>query len=468
MRVAVVGLGGRGPAHLKGYDANPGVRVVALCDVDTARLERHTRRRHDMGKEAHAFVDVRDLLARPDIDAISIATPNHWHSLLAIWACQAGKDVYVEKPVSQNIWEGRQEVAAAAKYSRIVQTGTQSRSRPDLMESVAWIRSGHLGRIQSVRGLCYKRRPSIGLTAGPQPVPPGVNYDLWLGPAPMAPPRRKQFHYDWHWFWPTGCGDLGNQGVHQMDVARWFLGDPKLAPHTLTVGGRLGYVDDAETPNTVAVVHDLSEAPLIFEVRGLPAGSGSETMDLYPNREIGTDIGVIAHCEGGTVVAANGSRYNKGAAETGADYGAVAAFDRRGKLVKKFDGSDNPKSEAHHFGNFIAAVRSRKTESLRAPIECGHLSSSFCHTANISYRLGAALPPDEVRERVRGNPSLGEAFGRMSEHLAANGVNLDKNRATLGLPLAVDPATETFLENKPANHLLTRHYRSPFVVPNLA
>ena len=268
VRVAVLGLNGRGKNHLSSLAKVPGVRVVALCDPDQAVLARAI---NASGGGLTAYPDLRELLASKDIDAITIATPNHWHSLAAIWACQAGKDVYVEKPVSHNIWEGRQLVAAAKKYNRVVQAGTQIRSGEGLIEAVQWVRGGNLGRIKAARGFCYKRRKSIGLTTGPQPVPSTVDYDLWCGPAPMEPLRRTQLHYDWHWQYVTGNGDVGNQGIHQMDVARWFLGEAGLPRHTLSIGGRLGDRDDGDTPNTQVVVHDYATAPLIFEVRGLPA-----------------------------------------------------------------------------------------------------------------------------------------------------------------------------------------------------
>ena len=467
IRVAMIGLGNRSKDHLASYDALSGVRVVALCDPDSSRLNAVAEARRAKGKPVQTFTDLRLILSRRDVDAVSIATPNHWHSLAAVWACQAGKDVYVEKPISENIWEGRQAVAAAAKYSRVMQAGTQSRSRLDLAAAVAWVRAGHLGKIKVVRGLCYKRRPSIGLTVGPQPVPASVNYDLWLGPAPMAPLRRKHLHYDWHWFWATGAGDLGNQGIHQMDVCRWFLGDPGLAPHTLTAGGRFGYVDDAETPNTVIAWHGYAEAPLVFEVRGLPAQKGSEKMDRYPDAKIGTNVGVVVECEGGVVVASNGSRYDTGA-EFGAGMGAVAAYDLKGARVQNFDdqaGTADP--QVQHFGNFLEVVRSRRIADLHGQIRNGHVSSSLCHTANLSYRLGAGAEAGAIRERLQGNAPLTEAFGRMSEHLAGQGVDLGQDRARLGLPLTVDPVAETFVGNAAATELRTRHYRAPYVVPSV-
>src|SRR3989442_7302858 len=226
IRVAVVGFGGRGADHISGMRglANKNVRIVALCDVDSKILNAGVESFAKRNEKVERYTDIRRLLEDKDVDAINIATPNHWHSLATIWAVQAGKDVYVEKPVSHNVWEGRKSVEAARKYGKIVQTGTQSRSSNGIKEAIEWVRAGNLGKITIARGLCYKRRPSIGKTVGEQPIPPGVDYDLWCGPAPKEPLRRKKLHYDWHWVWPTGNGDLGNQGIHQMDISRWALG----------------------------------------------------------------------------------------------------------------------------------------------------------------------------------------------------------------------------------------------------
>ncbi|MEO6005861.1 MAG: Gfo/Idh/MocA family oxidoreductase [Opitutus sp.] len=462
VRVAVLGLNGRGKNHLSSLAKVPGVRVVALCDPDQAVL---TRAINASGGGLTAYPDLRDLLASKDIDAITIATPNHWHSLAAIWACQAGKDVYVEKPISHNIWEGRQLVAAAKKYNRVVQAGTQIRSGEGLIECVQWVRSGNLGRIKAARGFCYKRRKSIGLTTGPQPVPSTVNYDLWCGPSPMEPLRRRQLHYDWHWQYITGNGDVGNQGIHQMDVARWFLGEAGLPRHTLSIGGRLGYHDDGDTPNTQVVVHDYATAPLIFEVRGLPAradlastgdttglsgadaaGAAAASMDKYR----GVSIGNVIDCEGGSVV-------------VGAYFDATA-YDPAGQVIKTFKGEDR------HMGNFIDVVRNRKTEQLYGPIGEGHISSTLCHLGNISHQLGHATSVGETKEKIKGDALLTEAHGRMLEHLAVNGVNVAETPATLGVPLTIDGAAERFVGAGAgdANAMLTRKYRKGYVVPHLA
>jgi predicted dehydrogenase len=454
VRFATVGFNGRGGDHIGGLTKVKGCRIAGLCDVDDAILGREKKKWDDKGVTVEAHKDIRKLLESKNIDAISIATPNHWHSLAAIWAIQAGKDVYVEKPVSHNVWEGRKIVEAARKYQKIVQTGTQSRSSEAIKEAVEWVNAGHLGRITAARGLCYKPRTSIGKVDGPQPVPAGVDYDLWCGPAPMDPIRRKKFHYDWHWIWNYGCGDLGNQGIHQMDIARWFLGVNELSPRIVSLGGRLGYDDDGETANTQVIYHDYAKAPLIFEVRGLPSskdrvkngGWGAGDMDKFP-KEHGGSVAVIIHCEGGLVVVPN--------------YSSATAYDKDGNKIKEWKGAED------HYGNFIKAVRSRKHTDLNADILEGHLSSALCHTGNISYRLGRKQKQGAIRDAIKANKQLTESTERMFEHLAANGVDVDATPLGLGVALTMDPKSERFLGNDQANEMLTRPYRKPYVVPEM-
>ena len=441
IRVGVVGFRGRGRNHISCLGNLENVRIAGLCDVDEGVLMGEANKWKEKGQEVEAHKDIRNLLDSKQIDVIAIATPNHWHSLAAIWAIQAGKDVYLEKPVSHNVWEGRQVVKAARAHNKIVQTGTQSRSSHSLKECFAWLKEGNLGKIKLARGLCYKPRPSIGKVDGPQPIPEGVDYDLWCGPAPMAPLMRKNLHYDWHWDWDTGNGDLGNQGIHQMDIARWALGIDELSPRVFSFGGRLGYVDDGETPNTQVVCHDYPGAPLIFEVRGLPRKTGDKEMPDYR----GARIGVVIDCEDGYVVVPS--------------YTSATAYDKHGKEIKKWSGSDD------HFANFIKAVRSRKHTDLNADILEGHLSSALCHTGNVSYLTGQELSPGEIREKLKGESEAVEAFGRMAEHLEANEVNLDNTKITMGSFLKMNPKTERFTNNDGANKLLTREYRKPYVVP---
>lgn len=449
IRVAVVGFGGRGGDHIDGFRklAGKGARLVALCDPDTKILNAGVESCAKRNERVEGYADIRKMLENKDVDVVSIASPNHWHALGTIWAVQADKDVYVEKPVCHNVWEGGKAVEAARQYGKIVQAGTQSRSSHAIREAVEWVSDGNLGKVLIARGLCYKPRHSIGKTEGEQPLPPNVNYDLWCGPAPLAPLRRKRLHYDWHWVWDTGNGDLGNQGIHQMDIARWFLGVNELSPRVWSVGGRLGYEDDGQTPNTQIVYHDYEQAPLIFEVRGLPKGKEfqNDTWNKNMDSFLEAQIGVLIHCEGGHVLVPN--------------YSSAIAFDKAGQQVKKWSGARD------HYENFLNAVRSRKHTDLNADIQEGYLSSALCHTGNISYLLGRQALPEEILEKIKGDRDATATLERMQQHLEANGLDLKQAKVTLGEVLKMNPRSERFIGNSAANALLTREYRKPFAVP---
>jgi predicted dehydrogenase len=312
------------------------------------------------GSEPNYVQDMRRVFDDKNIDAVSIATPNHWHSLATIWAVQAGKDVYVEKPVSHNVSEGRRMVEAARKYGKIVQTGTQCRSHKGIQDAVEFLRAGKLGKIYMAKGLCYKPRGSIGHAAD-APVPEGVDFNLWLGPAPERPFNPNRFHYNWHWFWDTGNGDLGNQGIHQMDLARWGLGKNEFPKTVMASGGRFGYSDDGQTPNTELVAFEYDDCELQFEVRGLPT-----------NDEMKVKIGDIFYGTEGVL--------------------AITSYTNWYTLMGP-KGEPGPKGsgDGDHFANFVAAVKSRDPKALHADIEQGHLSSAYCHLGNIAYRLGRKL-----------------------------------------------------------------------------
>jgi len=436
IHLAVIGVHGRGLDHIKGFMGRDDVEIVALCDADMAVIPKAADLLDKKGKRApKAVQDIRELLAMKEIDAVSIATPNHWHSLAAIWAMQHGKDVYVEKPVSHNVSEGRRVVEVARKLNKICQAGTQSRSHKACQEAMAYIHSGKLGKVTLSRGLCFKPRNSIGKIDAPQMPPSSVNYDLWLGPAPQKPVERRQFHYDWHWFWDYGCGDLGNQGIHQMDIARWALNKNALPNSVISVGGRFGYVDDGQTPNTELSFFDYGDSHLIFEVRGLKT-DGVE----------GIKIGNIVY---GT----------EGYAAFSDSYGKAAIFDNNHNKVQDFSGGGD------HFGNFVDAVHSRKQSELHADIQEGHLSSALCHLGNISYRLGAPQPFNPKTKAFGDDKEAYETYGRFEQHLTDNGIKLDETKYMVGPHLKFEPHTEKFKGNAQANALLTREYRKGFEVP---
>jgi predicted dehydrogenase len=418
-----------------------------------AALDHEVRQCKDRGEAVAAYADLRHALDDKNIDAVALATPNHWHALATVWACQAGKDVYVEKPFSYNLWEGRQMVAAARQYGRMVQVGTQRRSSPALRQAFEFLRSGQLGAVRCARAIVYRpRQPLAKIPSSVEP-PTSVDYDLWCGPAPRAALRRKQLHYDWHWFWPTGNGEIGNNGVHTIDGCCWALGDLGLPPRAISLGGRFGFGDDGgETPNTQIALFDYTPAPLICEVRNLRAANEPAAVRTLR----GQDRGVVIDCEGG---------YYAGDATGG------AVFDRQGRKIKDIPEGRSPAfSDDIHLANFAAAVRSRRAAELHAGALVGHASAACAHMANLSYRLGQQAPPEAIRETIRANAELSDAFERCREHLRANGIELGNTPAVLGPWLTLDVQRECFVGEfaDQANALSRRQYRTPFVVPELA
>ncbi len=435
--VAVVGTGGRGKDHLGAFSNRSDTEVLYVVDVDAGRAKFSADAvAKKQGRAPKIVTDMREAFDDKSVDIVSTATPNHWHALVSIWAIQAGKDVYVEKPVSHNVSEGRRIVEAARKYNRICQTGTQSRSTKGMREAMQYLHDGKIGQIKVARGLCYKRRPSIG-PLGNYPIPAGVNYDLWLGPAPDAPLTRRNLHYDWHMQLPYGNGDLGNQGIHQMDLCRWGLGVNRLSDAVMSYGGRLGYEDAGNAANTQMIVHDYGDQALVFEVRGLETG---------PYRD--AKVGVIFEGTDGSLVMTS--------------YSDGAAFDKDGNKVQEFHGGGD------HYGNFLEAVRSRKHTDLHADIEEGHLSSALCHLGNISWVLGTQMSVDELKEQLKGLQStenLLSSYERFTQHLTDNKLDLATTRLALGPKLKLDVPNEKFVDNATADSLLTRDYRAPYIVP---
>lgn len=440
IRVGIAGLNGRGNSHLDELRQIPGVQITYLIDPDQTVLERRNNElEKKTGHKARTEQDIRRVLDDPEVDVITVATPNHWHSLMTVWACEAGKDVYVEKPCSHNVHEGRIAVEMARHHKRIVQHGTQSRSDAGWAGAIDYIQSGKAGKLLVARGLVYKPRGSIGFKPR-ETAPDYLDFNLWLGPAPDQPFHKNLVHYNWHWFWDTGNGDIGNQGVHQMDIARWGIAGATLPKSVISLGGRFGYEDQGQTPNTQLAIYDYGDTQLVFEVRGLPT-------DKFPRAGAGSDN--VFHCEEGLVT-------RQGFYPKGSDKAEAIASAPRGP-------------GQGHFGNFISAVRSRNHDELNADILEGHYSSALCHLANISYRLGEKVPFNPQTKAFGDNKEAYETLARMEEHLAGrNGLTLAEMDYTLGRKLVVDAQEEGFVGDDEANRLLTRQYRAPFVVPDKA
>jgi predicted dehydrogenase len=412
VRVAVVGVRGQGRSHLGAYGRIPDVEIAAICDIDERILDsRIADVEKAGGRKPERYTDIRKLLENKDIDAISIATPNHNHTLQVIWGLQAGKHVYCEKPCSHNIFESKQIVAATRKYGRIVQHGVNARSHGGPMEAVAKMREGLIGDVYMARGLCFKRRDTIG-RATPEAVPAGVHYDLWLGPAPKREFTKNRFHYTWHWFWDYGNGDFGNQGIHELDIARWGLG-VKYPTKVMAMGSKFMFDDDQETPNTLNVAYEFSDGGkkkmMTFEVRHWDT-----------NTEGQSGVSNSFYGSGGYLLIDGYNKYQSfiGKFEGETRPGEGAGLRRNRKLEPgpaKTEGGSN-------WANFIAAVRANDRKLQNNEIEEGAISCTLMHLGNISYRLGRAINFDPVKLEIVGD--------------------------------------------KEAAAMMTRNYRAPFVVPS--
>lgn len=403
VRVAVVGIRGMGFGHIKGYAGLKDVEVAALCDVDENLFAERIKWLQENGQpKPKTYVDIRRLLEDPEIDAISVATPNHWHALAGVWAAQAGKHSTLEKPATHNFFEGQKLIEAARKYDVLIQQHAERRSFAGFKSAMAFMQQGGLGEVYMAKGLCYKRRDTIGRKKTGA-VPAGVHYDLWLGPAPKRPFSPNRFHYNWHWHWDYGNGDLGNQGVHQMDIARWGL-DVTYPTKVSSLGGHFMFDDDQETPNTQMALFEFpapqgrgdKKKMLQFEVRhwitndeaGLGAGDNT--------------IGNIFYGAEGYLTLSLGGEWK--------------TF-----LGRKREPGPTGRGSGNMFANFVDTIRTRDRAKLEGDITEGHRSCALIHLANISYRLGRTLD--------------------------------------------FDPKTERVIGDAEANKMLTRDYRSPFVVP---
>ena len=429
IRVAVVGFHGQGSVHLGCLRGLPGVRLTGLCDADRSVLDRGLKVAKDAHEDVRGYTDIRKLLEDKNVDALTTATPDHWHALVTIWGCQAGKDVYVEKPLCHDLWEGRKMVEAARKYNRIVQMGNAGHGHhtgPMRLEIAG------KGKLLMAHTSLERLRESIGKVTAPQPVPRSLDYDLWCGPAPLAPLMRKNLHYDWHWVWPTGTGEIGNNGIYPLDALRLQLGQSTLPKRVMSLGGRFLFDDNGETPNAQLALFQYDPGPLvIFELRNFPSKKGPKP------------LGNGARCERGAAGLPGPSARPAARADT---TGTKGTF------------------------NFLSAVRSRNVDDLRDDVLEGHLSTALVHIANISYRLGAEHSAEETREVIkdRGSDAV-DAFGRLQEHLVANGVDFSKARFVVGPWLEMDPQSERFVGDsetvRHANELTRRQYRKPFEIP---
>lgn len=365
VRIGVIGVRGRGSELIATVVKDPRAEIVAVCDIDDASFARPMKILESAGaKSVRSEKDFRKLLDDRTIDAVFVAAPDHWHALLTVMACQSGKDVYVEKPVSHNIVEGRRMVEAARKYARIVQAGTQRRSSPEIAEALEIVRSGGIGKVGSARTWIVHKRNSIG-HGSPGPVPAGVDYAMWQGPAPDRPFYPNRFHYNWHWFWNWGTGELGNNGIHAIDLARWGLGLD--APTSIvSTGGNFVLDDDEETPDTQVAIWRFPTAILIWEHR------------IWSKHPIdGSSFGVSFEGDQGTLIIG----------------------EREWKVVegKTTAGGKIADPQAAHIANFLECVKSRKKPN--AEIEIGHLSTRLCHLGNVAQRVGRRVDFDASTER---------------------------------------------------------------------
>lgn len=446
IRVAAIGLGGQGRGNAGRLGKVEGVEIAVLCDADTAQA--------DEAKKAHGSAtivqDLRKVMEDKSIDAVAVSTCNHWHVLASVWACQAGKDVYVEKPISHNIWEGRKLVEAARKYNRIVQGGTQQRSDPFHAEVKAFLDSGKLGKIKYVRCNHLSKRASIGKRPTPITPPSTVDYDLWLGPAKDEPILREKFHYDWHWVWNTGNGELGNWGPHIIDDLRNVVFRDKIPmpKRVLAGGGRFGWDDAGTTPNAHFIYYDTGDIPVVMAVHNLPRGKGVNASDFYRRRK--TNAFLVVECEDGYYAGGRG--------------GGIA-YSQDGKAIQKFSGTGG----GNHADNFIKAVRSRNPGDLNAEVEKIHYSSAWCHLGNLSWQLGKSGDLDQARSAIKEFQPWTDLVDDFGEHMKANEIALESGSYRVGSLLEIDAKGETLTgatATPEALALVHPEYRKGFEVPD--
>ena len=442
LRVAVVGGNGRGSSHISEWIAIPDTELAVVCDCDPNAYGKYAKRFAELPQKVEFEQDIRKLLERKDIDIISIASPNHWHALMTVWAMQAGKDVYVEKPCSYTVNEGREMVKWARKLGRICQMGAQSRSTTGMRQTIEFIQSGGVGRVSLAHAICYKPRPSIGLVDTPAPLPKGIDFDLWAGPAPNEVPIRKRLHYDWHFDSRTGNGDLGNQNPHELDKARWGLGKQTLPQRVVSLGGRLGYIDNGDVANSQVTLLEWDDALLVSDVRGLPIKTP-------------VDFGLKA----GALRVAN-IWWGETGYVVGPNYTSGVAFDYDGNELGKWSGGGN----RQHFENFVVGVKSRDPADLNLDIEDGHLSSALAHLGNVSWMLGETVAAGSRPSLAADNPRVRQTLESFEAHLAEQQIDYAETPLTLGRELTIDPVTERSSDSE-ANTLFSRAYRKGYELP---
>ncbi len=445
IRAAVIGLGNKGGQHAQMLSGLDGVRLVGLCEVDPKRLAKHMASAVERGARPEGSSDPRRVMERDDVDVVFIAAPNHWHALLTVWALRAGKHVYVEKPVSHSLWEGERMLEEARRSGKLVQAGTQYRSCPGLRGASAWLAEGHLGKPLWGQVVWYEHREPIGRVAGYYPE--GLDYDLWCGPSVMEPLKRPKLHYDWHWVWSTGDGDLANSGIHALDACRMFLPGAVYPDRVVSVGGRFTYDDAAETPNTQFTALDYGGLPVVIENRNLSTVTDGVVMgDFRRIRE-----GIVVQYEGG---------YFAGL-RTGGE-----VYDNEGRSVRKFRGDGG----GGHHANFFAALRSGRAGDLNAPLEGGVVSWGFGHWGTWSSRWGRAGGVAECRAVLGGGEVVEGAFGRTLEALAGLGLKTGLMRFRVGAALNVDRGSGEITRAGDVGMEVVRgmvrgHQRAPFEFP---
>ena len=442
IRIAIMGCGVMGGGHIKKFDRLPGVRVVAVSDPDLTRMDGKTA---SLSHKPEKHQDFRRILDDKNVDAVVIATPNHWHSPMAIMACQAGKHAYVQKPVSHNIWEGRKMVEAARKYDRLVQAGTQHRSCPGVAEAAKDIQSGKFGKVLWVHCLILNLRESIGKVSTPQSIPAHIDYDLWCGPAPKTPVMRQSFHYDWHWQWNWGDGEMGNWGPHYIDDVRHILGWDDVPQSVIAAGSRSVWDDNGETPNMHVALFQRDGINVVVDVRNLPRQAGTTEAATY----MGLEHGNVFVCESGIV-------------KINLDGGQ--AYDQDGALVKEYKSN-----LGLHEANFIKALHSGQRSDLNAEIEIGHLSTTMCHMANISYRVGQQATVDEIEQSMQEHEDAQETIRAIVGQIDANDGDLVATPLVLGPRLDFDRVAEKFSgpHAEDANRLLSYEMRNSYAVPDV-